>query len=108
MGSGKSFTVTGRLSNRKSSKRLNSRVLNVATLTPNSWGVPKGRSLQRQPAEPPAKPSNGKPAAESVIFRSVDSNGRPAVKPGPSKRNAYSGEDEREFRRMVRGERLDC
>jgi len=45
-------------------------------------------SLKLQPAEPTAKPSDDKPAVESVIFRLVDSNGRPAVKLGASERSA--------------------
>src|SRR5262249_30956157 len=45
-------------------------------------------SLALQPAAQTAPPPNGKPAAESVILRLVDANGRPAVKLGASEKNA--------------------
>src|SRR5262245_42154090 len=45
-------------------------------------------SLKMQSAEQTANPSNGKPSSESVIFRLIDPNGRPAVKLGASEQNA--------------------
>jgi len=45
-------------------------------------------SLKMQPAEQTARPSDGKPSSESVIFRLIDPNGRPAVKLGASEHNA--------------------
>jgi len=45
-------------------------------------------SLKLQPAEQNTKTPNGKPVSESVIFRLVDPNGRPAVKLGASEQNA--------------------